>query len=147
MQRVSLNPWAATWRCTLTRGGGPWTSATSGKRHLYIGTALLLPKLTASVKLQSTESSRVTGSFHVRFFPFIQNLQVALCHLCQQGRLSGDQEAEGAGASLPFLLLILLMQLKYKMWICIPKYWFTLFCREEIFVANLRTFLAYLLQA
>ena len=80
-----------------------------------VRTALLLPKLTASVKLQSTESSRVTGSFHVRFFPFIQNLQVALCHLCQQGRLSGDQEAEGAGASLPFLLLILLMQLKYKM--------------------------------
>jgi len=27
------------------------------------------------------------------------------------------------------------------------KYWFTLFCREAIFVVNLRTFLAYLLQA
>ena len=27
------------------------------------------------------------------------------------------------------------------------KYWFTLFCRDAIFVANLRTFLAYLLQA
>ena len=26
------------------------------------------------------------------------------------------------------------------------KYWFTLFCRDAIFVANLRTFLAYLLQ-
>ena len=27
------------------------------------------------------------------------------------------------------------------------RYWFTLFCREAIFVANLRTFLAYNLQA
>ena len=30
------------------------------------------------------------------------------------------------------------------MLICIPKYWFTLFCRETIFVANSLTFLAYL---
>ena len=30
------------------------------------------------------------------------------------------------------------------MWICIPKYWYTLFCRETIFVANSLTFLAYL---
>ena len=34
---------------------------------------------------------------------------------------------------------------QYVNWI--PKYWLTLFCRETIFVANLRTFLAYLLQA
>ena len=32
MPRVSLNPWAALWRCTLTRGGGSWTSATSARR-------------------------------------------------------------------------------------------------------------------
>ena len=31
------------------------------------------------------------------------------------------------------------------MWICISKYWFTLFCCEAIFVANLNIFLAYLL--
>ena len=40
-------------------------------------------------------------------------------------------------------LIKYLLQLKWKMWICIPKYWFTLFCREANFVANLRTFLAY----
>ena len=44
--------------------------------------------------------------FQYNFPLLLLILQLALCHEGQHGRLDCDQEAQGGGASLPFLLLI-----------------------------------------
>ena len=68
MQRGSLSRWAATWRCTPTSGGGPWTSATSARRPWSIGMGLPLPEPTALAKLPWTDTLvGGTGSCYIVF--------------------------------------------------------------------------------
>ena len=55
-----------------------------------------------------------------------------------------DQNIKYTNKNQPSMLIC---SLKYINVNFTPRYWFTLFCREAVFVANLRTFLVYFLQA